>query len=248
MLDSEYKLVSDVQAEHWWWLGREKLLRSKMKKHLQRSRGFLFADVGCGFGANIPLLRAFGDVVGLELNAGARQKVKQQWGSAVPTISWKSPNKVKRLFNAALLADVLEHIPDDADAVEWLHQHIKPDGLVFITVPAHQFLWTQMDDVLFHHRRYTKESLVALFDKKFEVLECHYYNLFLFPVKLLFVLFDRLSTRFFPSKEKQSYNNIPPLGLNWIFKFILKAEVEIFEKVHQPFGISLVLVAKRISP
>ena len=247
MLDSEYELVRDVQADHWWWLGREKLLRSKMNKHLQRSQEFLFADVGCGFGANVPLLRAFGNVFGLELNDPARQKVKQEWGDNVPTISWKSPDKVEKRFNAALLADVLEHIPDDAGAVEWLHQHLKPDGLVFITVPAHQFLWTQMDDVLFHHRRYTKDSLTALFDKKFEILECHYYNLFLLPVKLLFVLFDRFSKLLFPHKEKQSYNNIPPFGLNWIFKFILKAEVEIFEKIHQPFGISLVLVAKRLA-
>ena len=130
----------------------------------------------------------------------------------MPTVSWKSPDKVKRRFNAALLADVLEHIPDDAGAVEWLHQHLKPDGLVFITVPAHQFLWTQMDDVLFHHRRYTKESLIALFDNKFEILECHYYNLFLFPVKLLFVLFDRLSRILFPKKKSNLTITYPHLG------------------------------------
>ena len=245
MMQQEYDLVEAVQSEHWWWLGREKLISKKIRSIAGNKPKMAIADIGCGFGANIPLLRGFGDVVGLELKDEARASIAERWGDSVKTINWMSPQRLNKKFDLMLMADVLEHIPNDNEAVEWVGNHLNKGGHVVITVPAHMQLWTQMDDVLDHHRRYNKRTLLKLFNDDFEIVSCNYYNFFLFPVKIAFVLFDRLQRKFKPKAKKKSYNDIPPFGLNKVFEFILKLEILIFSKIAVPIGISLIVVAKK---
>lgn len=245
---SEYELVRQVQGQHWWWLGREKIIETLVERYIDTSVKFEIADVGCGFGANISMLRQFGDVTGLELNAEAIETVKSRWGNSVQTVNWKSPDSLSLRFNFMLLGDVLEHIPDDKGAIDWINEHLLSGGYALITVPAHQFLWTQMDEVLDHYRRYTRETLLALFDDRFEIVYCSYYNMLLFPVKVCFVMFDRLKRMLFPSAVKRSYNDVPPSLINSIFKHILMLESSLIRRTTVPFGVGLVcLVRKRAS-
>ena len=147
-----------------------------------------------------------------------------------------------------LLADVLEHIPDDKGAVEWFYEHLTDNGYVLITVPAHKFFWTQMDEVLDHHRRYTKKSLSNLFDGRFEIVYCGYYNMFLFPIKACFLMFDRLKRLIVPTAQKRSYNDLPPSLINSTFKHILMSEASIIKRGQVPFGVSLICLARKALP
>ena len=245
---SEYELVRQVQSRHWWWLGREKIIETLIEGYLDMSVKLEIADVGCGFGANISMLRQFGDVTGLELNNEAIDTVKLRWGDSVQAVNWQSPNPLPMHFNFMLLADVLEHIPDDKGAIDWINEHLVDGGHAMITVPAHGFFWTQMDEVLDHHRRYSRKSLLELFDNRFEIMFCSYYNMFLFPVKVCFVLFDRLKQKLFPFAVKRSYNDVPPSLVNSLFKHILMLESSFLRRGNLPFGVSLVcLVRKRVS-
>ena len=245
MRTNEYELVRQVQGRHWWWLGRETIIETVVDKFIDLSTKLNIADVGCGFGANISMLRKYGDVTGLELNDEAVENVRQRWGSSVQTMSWQSPNPVGKSFEFMLLADVLEHIPDDQGAVDWMYRHLVDDGHALITVPAHQFLWTQMDEVLDHHRRYNKKSLLSLFDDRFEIVYCSYYNMFLFPVKVCFVIFDRIKRMLLPKAIKRSYNDVPPAFVNSIFKHILMAEASVIRRTIVPFGVGLVCLVKK---
>ena len=245
MQPKEYELVRQVQSRHWWWLGREKIIETVVDKYIDTSVKFEVADIGCGFGANISMLRKYGDVTGLELNAEAIETVKSRWGDSVQTVEWKSPNPLEMKFNFMLLADVLEHIEDDEGAINWISEHLMDDGYTMITVPAHQFLWTQMDEVLNHYRRYTKKSLLELFDDRFEVVYCSYYNMFLFPVKVCFVIFDKLKRLLFPSAEKRSYNDVPPSIINSIFKHIVRLESSLISRTTMPIGAGLVCLIKK---
>lgn len=247
----EYELVRQVQNRHWWWLGREKIIETLIDRYLDTSVKFEIADVGCGFGANISMLRQYGDVTGLELNAEAIDTVRLRWGGSVNAVNWQSPDPLLMRFNFMLLADVLEHIPDDKGAIDWISEHLLAGGHAMITVPAHEFLWTQMDDVLYHHRRYSRRTLLKLFDDRFEVVYCSYYNMFLFPIKVGFVLFDRLKRRLFPSAIKRSYNDLPLSLINSLFKQILMLESSVIRRATVPFGVSLVCLVRRkpdISP
>lgn len=241
----EYELVRQVQSRHWWWLGREQIIETLIDRYLDTSVKLEIADVGCGFGANISMLRQYGDVTGLELNTEAIDTVKSRWGGSVNTVKWRSPDPLLMRFNFMLLADVLEHIPDDKGAIDWICEHLAVGGHAMITVPAHEFLWTQMDEVLSHHRRYSRRTLLKLFDNRFEVVYCSYYNMFLFPVKVGFVLFDRVKRTLFPSAVKRSYNDVPLSLINSTFKQILMLESVVIRRTTVPFGVSLVCLIRK---
>lgn len=241
----EYQLIQEGQHSHWWWLGRKAILQRIIEKHLDLEKKLLIADVGCGFGANIPMLRQYGDVVGLELNKAALDSIQQKWGGSVRTLIWKFPNPVGQKFDLILLADVIEHIPNDREVSDWIYEHLTDDGCAILTVPAHMYLWTQMDDVVHHFRRYSKKELEGLFLDRFTLVRCSYYNFILFPVKIAFTLFDRLKNALVRQGEKRSYNEVPPAFINKFFKYFLLLESRWLSYFDLPYGVSLLIAVKK---
>ena len=65
----------------------------------------------------------------------------------------------RKPFDLVLLCDVLEHVDDDAAALENIHGFLKPAGTLLLTVPAHPFLWSDFDEAAGHRRRYTRSEL-----------------------------------------------------------------------------------------
>jgi SAM-dependent methyltransferase len=63
-------------------------------------------------------------------------------------------------FDVIVLLDVLEHVPDDrAFLSEFVHRRLRRNGLLLVSVPAHQALYTQHDVALGHYRRYSSSEL-----------------------------------------------------------------------------------------
>lgn len=246
MEDNEYRLVSEGQNTHWWWLGRKKILQTLIEDRIDLTRKLHIADVGAGFGANVPMLRQYGDVTALELNKEAILQIGTKWGESVKTVIWKSPENVATKFDLILMADVLEHIPNDREAVSWIYDHLAPGGCIVLTVPAHNYLWTDMDDVVCHFRRYNSEVMRQLFSDKFKIELLSYYNFFLFPVKLLFLSFARMRRLLFPKAEKRSFNEVPSYFVNLMFKYILYIEAKLIKRTNLPYGVSLVMLARRV--
>ena len=54
---------------------------------------------------------------------------------------------------------MLEHIENDQAIFNLFFEKLKPEGKVFLYVPAFQFLWTKMDDAVGHVRRYQRQDL-----------------------------------------------------------------------------------------
>jgi SAM-dependent methyltransferase len=59
------------------------------------------------------------------------------------------------------LFDVLEHVADDRACLRSLHRALVPGGRLYLTVPAHPWLWSEADRHAGHFRRYTRRSLYA---------------------------------------------------------------------------------------
>lgn len=242
---TEYEKMRDVQGQHWWWLGRERLLKKLMDKYLPEQRkGFRIADVGSGFGANIPLLAKYGNVYALETDDNCLEHIKQTQANAV-VVKWASPDELDMRFNVMLLADVLEHIEDDEVAMQWIANHLLPGGVAFITVPAHMFLWSEMDDVVHHFRRYSRQRLLDIVGNKLDVQMISFYNMILYPVKVFFVAITKGLRAFFPEKPKRSYNDIPNQLVNAVFKSVMYMEASLIEKINMPMGVSLAMVLRR---
>ena len=57
--------------------------------------------------------------------------------------------------------NVLEHIEDDGAALAALYDRIRPGGKIIIYVPAFNLLFSEMDRLVGHYRRYRRKELVA---------------------------------------------------------------------------------------
>ena len=81
--------------------------------------------------------------------------------------------------------DVLEHIHDDHSAlIEW-KKTLKPNGLLLISVPAFQHLWSNHDKILGHFKRYNKKDLNDLAKSVgLQTVKIHYVFSYMYPVVL----------------------------------------------------------------
>jgi hypothetical protein len=104
----------------------------------------------------------------------------------IPLLSKTSSN------NVVLMMDVLEHVKND---VQFLRQALKkvPQGTVIVTVPAWQFLFSDHDRTVKHHRRYNRKRLVSALRKAgLEIDSVHYFYCALLPPRLVQKVAQRL--------------------------------------------------------
>jgi SAM-dependent methyltransferase len=68
-------------------------------------------------------------------------------------------------FDRILMLDVIEHIEDDAGFVNaTVDDLLSEDGIVLVSVPAHQALWSSHDSALRHYRRYAPAKCSSLLE------------------------------------------------------------------------------------
>jgi ubiquinone/menaquinone biosynthesis C-methylase UbiE len=65
-------------------------------------------------------------------------------------------------FDATVLGEVLEHVPDDERALREVVRVTRPGGLVAISVPANPDYFSTSDAWAGHVRRYTRDGLLSL--------------------------------------------------------------------------------------
>ena len=83
------------------------------------------------------------------------------------------------------LFDVVEHIEDDRAFLEKIHALLRPNGRVYITVPAMQWLWSEEDVRAGHWRRYTLTRLSQVLDAAGYVVEFATYFFAFLPLPIL---------------------------------------------------------------
>ncbi len=128
--------------------------------------------------------------------------------------------------------NVLEHIPDEAGALENARRILEPrGGRVVILVPAHPTLRSPLDDRLGHCRRYTKRALrEALLRAGFTVESLTWFNLLGLPGWWLngrVLRRDRL-----------------PTGQLALFNLISGFWLPLERRVPLPVGLSLIAVGR----
>ncbi len=101
--------------------------------------------------------------------------------------------------DSVVLAEVLEHLPDDGPGLDEAHRVLKEKGLLFLTVPANPEMWTTVDEEAGHYRRYTQEGLTkSITEHGFKIVELRWWG---FPVTRIYekILFRPWAVRSRPS-------------------------------------------------
>lgn len=145
--------------------------------------------------------------------------------------------------------DVLEHIEDSTDFLCELYGLLSPGGRLYITVPAHKWLWSASDIRAMHFRRYTQKSLQQSLRKSgFEVEYCTGIFGALTPGIFLFRSLLSLWGLRGPKKANpnQTQEHGTSGGLGWkIMKSLLNRDLKKIRLKKSVFGPSLLCVAKK---
>ncbi|MBO6979381.1 MAG: class I SAM-dependent methyltransferase [Prochlorococcus marinus XMU1428] len=92
-------------------------------------------------------------------------------------------------FDLILLADVLEHIPNDSSALNYLLSLLSDNGILLVYVPACQFLFSTFDSSIGHFRRYSIPTLMQIIPPKSSIKCIKYFDSVGFILSLLNKLF-----------------------------------------------------------
>jgi SAM-dependent methyltransferase len=142
--------------------------------------------------------------------------------------------------------DVIEHLNDPLELLLEAHRVLRADGIFFVTVPAHRFLWSSVDVYSGHFRRYSKKHLVEqLASAGFVPLECrHFMNLLVLPAFLLRVLPEWCGRKPNESDSLSETRNI--LKKSYPLEVCVALEKKLRLNAYLPFGTSLIGAFRKI--
>lgn len=68
--------------------------------------------------------------------------------------------EIKGGFELIFSSNVLEHIYEDVDVLKNFESRLSKDGIIFLYLPAFNCLWTELDDIVGHYRRYSRKDIL----------------------------------------------------------------------------------------
>ncbi|MCG8434840.1 MAG: class I SAM-dependent methyltransferase [Gammaproteobacteria bacterium] len=145
-------------------------------------------DFGAGIGTFTDALDVpAGQITCIEPDPDARKMLTERGYEAFGSLE----NIRQGAFTYIFSLNVLEHVEDHEAALRRLHELLAAGGTLFLYVPAFNHLRTSMDDLVGHHRRYTKNELVTLVEAAgFEISRAAYTDALGYFATLVFKAVD----------------------------------------------------------
>jgi SAM-dependent methyltransferase len=136
-----------------------------------------------------------------------------------------------RSFDFVFALNVVEHIKDDSLAASNMAKLLKPNGKMFILVPAYQWLYNSFDVALEHFCRYNKNKIARLNPKGCQPIQSRYFNAF--GILGWFIVGSIFKKKIIPEGNMSLFNKIVPMVK--LFDWVLGNRI----------GLSLILVTEK---
>ncbi len=241
-----YEKIASVERKHFWFLHRAKVI-DILLGNLIRFKTFKMLEIGAGtcFVSGTICKRYEGsDFYCLDLNVEGLKIGRQHFPvkCLVGDIT-KDPFKIN--FNIIGVFDVLEHLEDDEMLLKNAIRFLEKNGIVVLTVPAYDKLWSDFDVVSGHKRRYSKRELLNKLRKNnYEPIIVSYFNTFLLPIMFLVRKKKKHENGSYCKEMDRQLN--PSFIINMIMNFVNRFERFLLKiGVKLPIGTSIIIVAKR---
>jgi SAM-dependent methyltransferase len=235
-------MMAEREKTYWWHIGRLRVIQGYVQRAKNKKK-FTILNIGCGTGGTIDMLESFGETENVDISDEAIKFMRKHGYKRITKV-----NDIKLPFNAKTYDmvgafDVLEHIEKHVEALKEWKRVIKDDGVIIITVPAYQWLWSGHDVSLHHKRRYTIKSLTAAAKEAgLKPVKKSYAIVFSLPMVVGFRLLDKTLRQKVSSET--SYVNVPS-WMNSFFTKLLYGEAKLHDVVSFPFGTSVIAVFRK---
>lgn len=233
-----------IEANHFWFVGRNKILRGCMERYFPHSKNVL--EIGCGTGfvlSNTRLCFPDAQLSGSDIFTEGLRFAKERVPSATLFQMDACHIPFREEFDLIGAFDVLEHIEDDVGALRQIYQACRVGGGIVLTVPQHRWLWSNTDDYAHHKRRYTKAELIE--KAQLVGFEIEFVSSFV-SILLPAMMFSRLMQKSSPAESQMDAGFAIGKLTNRILGWVMSIETWLISKrVSFPVGGSLMMVARK---
>ncbi len=245
MNPAEYGRMFELEDRYWWFVGRRslalRLLKRAISPELQGAGKSRVLDIGCGTGVVSRDMGSWTEATSLDMSLLALDFCRQRGLTRLVQGDGEALPLRDGSFDGIIGLDIFEHIADDELSFRESLRTLRPGGVLVLSVPAFRSLWGPHDVALMHHRRYRRLELKAKLTKAgFQVERVSYSVFFLFPIVVLFRLFEK-------RKKGPAKASLAPLPkpINAALIWLQKMEARIIQSIDLPWGSSLVAVARK---
>ncbi len=234
-----------LEGDHWWFRARRVVLRDLLT-HLEWPPRSKILEIGIGPGHN--LLEIYPPDARLEgvESDDALARLAARRGSArvfQASIDRLPPEIQDGSYDGVTMFDVLEHIKDDAGALQIVNRKLRHGGRIVLSVPAYMWLWGQQDIVNQHYRRYMlRELRQKLQAAHFTIERMTYFNTFLFLPIAAVRLIARCRRQSQKAEGDFAYVREPS---NAMLFTLFGAERFLLRYLDFPFGVSAFAAARK---
>lgn len=247
--DGGFDLTDRRGDNSFWVCSRNRLFKCIVNDHLAAAGKTRFLEIGCGTGGFIRYIvdNSRLEITGSEIYLKGLLYAKKH----LPDVDFiqfdVTQGKIGDEFDIIVAFDVLEHIGDDIAALLNINSMLRPEGCLIITVPQHMFLWSRLDEIVKHKRRYSRHELTAkLHNTGFNVSYSTSFLFVLFPIMMVSRIFDRWREQAEPDEVAFEKRVTFSTALNWILDKLMRIDEALIRLgVSLPFGGTLVIVARK---
>lgn len=154
------------------------------------------------------------------------------------------PNNSIAAFGAF---DVIEHLEKPIELLKDLNLKLNDGGLLLITVPAHNWLYSDYDEAIGHYRRYSRKTITDELEAAgfVDVTVTNLFGFLVLPAYFLRRLPYLMGRRRDKNKVNENTQKVSKFAriLDPIIRTILRIE----NLLHPLFGLSLLVTAKKSS-
>jgi SAM-dependent methyltransferase len=239
-----FERLAEAEPRSFWYRARARLIVDTVRRFFPEARDVLEVGSGSG-GVLLALHEALPSVrlVGAEPASAGAALARERLPADVEIVE----RDVHELgfendYDVVGAYDVLEHVERDEEALAALVRATRSGGGVILLVPQHPRLWSEMDRIAHHVRRYRRPDLVEKAERAgLEVLYTGSFVSLLLPAMVVSRAGRRLlRRRYDPVAE------LTPGPLNGLFERILDGERRLIARgVALPVGASLMLVGRK---
>jgi len=243
-----FRTLRDIEDRHFWFVCRREVILDAIRRTVPDVAARSLFDIGCGTGGLLSFLVSNGVSVSGACDAYPESLQLVHSRLDVPLVLVDEGRLPPLGCGHEMLSmfDVLEHVDDDLGMLRFLRSALLPGGVLVLTVPAHPFLYDEMDELAHHRRRYTRGELrERLAAAGFEVRLLTHFMSPLVPLLAVLRACGRLLPHRAAVRRQKEFQVVP--GLNGVMNGVLAAERSLLRVCSVPFGTSLVAVAARPS-
>lgn len=243
MQPDEYRKMAEVEDAMWYYRALHRHVIRGITNNL-KAGAVAVLDAGCGTGGllrQLHVARPTWALTGLDFSPLACALARERTVAAIMEGSIAALPLADQTFDAVTSCDVVCQVHEPAVALREFHRCLKPQGILVLTMPAYQWMYSYHDREVGNLRRYARDEVAALLHAAgFAVVESTYWNMLPFPLavlrrKLLPPAVPTSDVRLYPAPLEAAFNGLMALEQGWLGM-----------GGRLPFGSSVLTVGRKI--